>query len=87
MQLQTMLRFRAGWAKAEGPKHEVVLTYITGRGAWYHTCWKGMEEKSGGIATNIGIHLFDLLLWLFGKVQSQEVHIRNAQRMSCALEL
>ncbi len=47
-------------------QHDVVLTYITSRGAWYHTSWKGVEEKSGGIATNIGIHFFDLLLWLFG---------------------
>lgn len=75
------------YAKPEGTKHEVVLTYITGRGAWYHTSWKGMEEKSGGIATNIGIHLFDLLLWLFGMVQTQEVHSRNSHRVAGALEL
>src|SRR5688500_19232830 len=54
-------RLREGPA---GVQHDVVLTYITGRGAWYHTSWKGLEEKSGGIAANIGIHLFDLLWWL-----------------------
>jgi len=49
-----------------GKQHDVRLTYITSRGIWYHVSWKGQEEKSGGIATNIGIHFFDLLLWLFG---------------------
>lgn len=51
-------------------KHEINLKYITPRGHWYHTSWKGDIQKSGGIATNIGIHFFDLLLWLFGDVQS-----------------
>jgi UDP-N-acetyl-2-amino-2-deoxyglucuronate dehydrogenase len=47
----------------------VQLVYCTPRGAWYDSSWKGQEEKSGGIATNIGIHCFDLLLWLFGEVE------------------
>ncbi len=47
-------------------QHEVRLTYITARGGWYQNSWKGSPEKSGGVATNIGIHFFDLLLWLFG---------------------
>src|SRR5690606_8132477 len=47
-------------------KHDVELTYITSRGPWYHVSWKGQVEKSGGVATNIGVHFFDLLLWLFG---------------------
>ena len=61
--------------------HKVKLTYITKRGNWYHYSWKGNEEKSGGIAVNIGIHLFDLLIWLFGPVKDSKVFIRNSDRM------
>jgi len=70
-----------------GKKHDVVLTYITGRGHWYAASWKGSVEKSGGLATNIGIHFFDLLLWLFGDVQRCEVHLNQPARMSGFLEL
>lgn len=52
---------------------DVDLTYITSRGKWYHHSWKGEESKSGGIATNIGIHFFDMLLWIFGSVQEVKV--------------
>jgi UDP-N-acetyl-2-amino-2-deoxyglucuronate dehydrogenase len=58
----------------EGGQHEVELTYITSRGPWYHVSWKGHEDKSGGIATNIGVHFFDLLLWLFGPMQGIRVY-------------
>ena len=68
-------------------KHKVELTYITSRGNWYHYSWKGDEEKSGGIATNIGIHLFDLLIWLFGGVVENEVHLSDKNKMSGSLEL
>lgn len=68
-------------------KHKVELTYITSRGNWYHYSWKGDEEKSGGIATNIGIHLFDLLIWLFGGVVKSEVHLADKNKMSGLLEL
>jgi len=68
-------------------KHEVSLTYITSRGLWYNYSWKGMIEKSGGIATNIGIHFFDLLIWLFGNVEKSEVYLREPDRMSGFLEL
>lgn len=68
-------------------QHDVVLTYVTARGAWYHTSWKGITEKSGGIATNIGIHLFDLILWLFGKAGIVSVHHSDSERMSGYLEL
>ena len=54
-------------------KHDVKLRYITSRGHWYHISWKGDVQKSGGIATNIGIHFFDMLIWIFGDVQSSEV--------------
>ncbi len=68
-------------------QHDVTLTYVTARGAWYHTSWKGFLEKSGGIATNIGIHLFDLLLWLFGDAGDVIVHHSDPERMSGFLEL
>lgn len=69
-------------------RHQVVLTYVTARGPWYGVSWKGSEERSGGIAANIGIHFFlDLLMWLFGAVQRSEVHLRERQRMAGAVEL
>lgn len=68
-------------------RHQVELTYITSRGPWYHTSWKGQIERSGGVVTNIGIHFFDLLVWLFGSVRKSEVHLREAERAGGALEL
>ncbi len=68
-------------------KANVVLTYVTPRGLWYNYSWKGNEEKSGGITTNIGIHLFDLLIWLFGEVQKNEVHLYERNRAGGFLEL
>jgi UDP-N-acetyl-2-amino-2-deoxyglucuronate dehydrogenase len=53
--------------------YDVDLTYITSRGKWYHHSWKGEEQKSGGIATNIGIHFFDMLLWIFGAVKESKL--------------
>ncbi len=67
--------------------HEVCLTYITARGRWYDVSWKGSEERSGGIVTNIGIHFFDLLLWLFGAVTTCEVHVRDQRRMAGFIDL
>lgn len=57
----------------EGKVYDVDLTYITSRGNWYHISWKGEKSKSGGIATNIGIHFFDMLIWVFGAVKKVEV--------------
>ena len=68
-------------------QHDVTLTYVTARGPWYHTSWKGSLEKSGGIATNIGIHLFDLLMWLFGKAGDVQMHHSDPERMSGFLEM
>ena len=68
-------------------KHEVVLSYITSRGLWYYFSWKGILEKSGGIATNIGVHFFDLLIWLFGDVQLNILHLKDDKRMAGLLEL
>ncbi|MBM4428687.1 MAG: Gfo/Idh/MocA family oxidoreductase [Chloroflexi bacterium] len=71
----------------EGNMHDVELTYITSRGPWYQVSWKGHEDKSGGVATNIGIHFFDLLMWLFGSVGGVKVHHADEQRMSGFIEL
>lgn len=68
-------------------QHHVILTYIAGRGNWYHTSWKGQVEKSGGVATNIGIHFFDLLLWLFGPAGDVRLYHADAYRMSGYIEL
>jgi UDP-N-acetyl-2-amino-2-deoxyglucuronate dehydrogenase len=68
-------------------RHEIVLTYITSRGNWYFNSWKGMIEKSGGIITNIGIHFFDMLIWIFGQVQSSELHLSAPERASGRMEL
>jgi UDP-N-acetyl-2-amino-2-deoxyglucuronate dehydrogenase len=67
--------------------HEVELTYVAARGHWYDVSWKGLPARSGGIAMNIGIHLFDLLLWLFGDVQASEVHLADPRRMAGRLTL
>lgn len=67
--------------------HEVDITYITSRGHWYHRSWKGDEEKSGGIATNIGVHFFDMLSWIFGPVEENSVHVRRADCAAGTLQL
>lgn len=66
---------------------KVVLSYVTRRGPWYQVSWKGDPAKSGGVAMNIGIHFFDLLLWLFGSVREKEVHIHTPTKMAGMLEL
>lgn len=73
--------------KNNGRRHIVQLTYVTSRGLWYQTSWKGNPEKSGGVATNIGIHFFDLLIWLFGKVKTFGVNGREATKIGGFLEL
>ncbi len=72
-----------------GPKdkiYDVDLTYLTSRGTWYYTSWKGDESKSGGISTNIGIHFYDMLSWVFGKVKTNTVHLHNHDRAAGYLE-
>jgi len=71
----------------DGEKHEVELTYITPRGNWYYTSWKGDESKSGGIVTNIGIHFFDLLLLLYGAVIENVVNVYTHDRASGILKM
>jgi len=66
---------------AEAPADKVFdvdLTYLTSRGHWYHTSWKGDLAKSGGIATNIGVHFFDMLAWVFGPKKDSQVHLHQA---------
>lgn len=67
--------------------HHVVMTYVTPRGAWYRDSWKGDPSRSGGLAANIGVHLFDLLLWLFGGFRCSTLHSRSDVRMGGRLEL
>ena len=57
--------------------YDIDLTYLTSRGKWYFVSWKGDESKSGGIASNIGVHFFDMLSWIFGEVQENIVHIKR----------
>lgn len=74
----------------EAPKDKIWdldLTYLTSRGHWYYTSWKGEVEKSGGIATNIGVHFYDMLIWIFGPVQKNTVHIHAHDRAAGFLEL
>lgn len=68
-------------------KREVVLTYITSRGWWYLVSWKGQVERSGGLATNIGVHFYDLLIWLFGAVRHSEVHHNDPRKTAGFIEL
>ncbi|WP_028888604.1 Gfo/Idh/MocA family protein [Tenacibaculum ovolyticum] len=67
-------------------KYDVDLTYITSRGNWYDVSWKGDESKSGGIATNIGVHFYDMLSWVFGDVQENIVHLREKDKSAGYLE-
>ena len=67
-------------------KHEVELTYITSRGKWYMESWKGDPRKSFGVATNIGVHFFDMLHFIFGKLQRNVVHFANEQKAAGYLE-
>lgn len=82
-----LVALREQLRKASGGQHDVCLTYVTSRGHWYQSSWKGVLDKSGGIAVNIGIHFFDLLLWLFGAVQEQGVHLAEPDRMAGWIDL
>jgi UDP-N-acetyl-2-amino-2-deoxyglucuronate dehydrogenase len=74
-------------AQRRDGKAEVELTYITSRGRWYGVSWKGSPEKSGGLALNIGVHFFDLLIWLYGKPQGSTVYLSRPDKMSGIFEL
>ena len=73
-----------------GPKdkiYDVDLTYLTSRGHWYFTSWKGDVTKSGGVATNIGVHFFDMLTWIFGDVKQNIVHVHDKEKAGGYFEL
>lgn len=74
-------------ASGQEVRHTVCLSYVTERGPWYFNSWKGDEELSGGIATNIGIHFFDLLEWIFGPVNDLSVHVRRPEVVAGTLQL
>jgi UDP-N-acetyl-2-amino-2-deoxyglucuronate dehydrogenase len=67
--------------------HDIDLTYITSRGNWYNISWKGDIQKSGGVATNIGVHFFDMLGWIFGKTVANIVHLSENNKAAGYLEL
>jgi UDP-N-acetyl-2-amino-2-deoxyglucuronate dehydrogenase len=66
--------------------YDIELTYITSRGNWYYSSWKGEQPKSGGIATNIGVHFYDMLSWIFGDVKQNIVHLHQHDRAAGFLE-
>lgn len=73
--------------KRSGKIYDIELTYITSRGKWYFYSWKGNLSKSGGVVTNIGIHFFDMLSWIFGPVENNTVHLSKADKASGYLQL
>ena len=75
------------FSSSSGEKKDIVLSYVTRRGSWYDVSWKGDPKKSGGPSMNIGVHFFDLLLWLFGEAEHAELHLKETRRMSGYLEL
>jgi len=87
LQLRTNPALIAYRDALDGTRKQVDLAYCTPRGPWYLRSWKGDDSRSGGLAYNIGIHLFDALLWLYGGVRGIELHERTPQRMSGNLEL
>lgn len=87
LQLRLHPAIRALKRRMDGGKHKVTLQYITPRGKWYQKSWKANAEKSGGLAMNIGIHFFDMLIWVFGSVQSWKVTDRDNTRLVGTLEL
>lgn len=70
-----------------GKVYDVDLTYITSRGKWYFKSWKGNMEKAGGVATNIGVHFFDMLTWIFGPAKENVVHLSETDRAAGFLQL
>lgn len=82
-----LVAFRERLQASPARRHTVQLAYLTARGRWYDVSWKGVEERSGGIVINIGIHFFDLLVWLFGPVQHATVQLREAKRAAGTLSL
>ncbi|MBY0383928.1 Gfo/Idh/MocA family oxidoreductase [bacterium] len=74
-------------AEKRNGKYQIELTYLTSRGPWYHESWKGNVKKSGGLATNIGVHFFDMLTWIFGRTESLDLHFKNESIVSGVMSL
>ena len=87
LQLRLLPALRELKANLGTERADVELTYITSRGRWYAQSWKGVPEKSGGLALNIGVHFFDLLIWLYGKPLENHVYLAKADKMSGVFEL
>lgn len=83
----SLIALKENLSKQPSKRHQVDLCYITPRGSWYLNSWKGDVSKSGGIATNIGIHFFDMLTWLFGEENSSVVHASNEHTAAGYLDL
>lgn len=81
------LKDKINSALSDKTKYDIDLTYITSRGKWYLISWKGDVDKSGGVTTNIGIHFFDMLQWIFGNVQNNIVHISEPTKAAGYLEM
>jgi UDP-N-acetyl-2-amino-2-deoxyglucuronate dehydrogenase len=84
---KTILDLKKKIDKSPEKMFDVDLSYITTRGAWYLKSWKGNVDKSGGVATNIGIHFFDMITWIFGGVKENIVHVYNADKAAGFLQL
>jgi len=82
-----IVALRSEVAQAGTASYDIDLTYITSRGHWYHSSWKGDSSKSGGIATNIGVHFFDMLTWVFGPAIASTVHLNRADCAAGFLQL
>lgn len=83
----TIMALKEKYSSLDQKVHDIELTYMTPRGKWYDYSWKADIEKSGGVSTNIGVHFFDMLTWIFGDVKSQEVHLNQPKKMSGYLKL
>jgi UDP-N-acetyl-2-amino-2-deoxyglucuronate dehydrogenase len=84
---QAILDLKSRVEKNPDKFHDIDLTYITSRGDWYHKSWKGNEKRSGGLTTNVGVHFFDMLTWVFGGVVTNEVYLKNDNSCSGVLNL
>ena len=80
-------RVRRELAADPGKVYDLDLTYLTSRGRWYFIAWKGEVSKSGGVATNIGVHFFDMLSWIFGPVRASQVHLSQEDAVAGFLHL
>ena len=80
-------KVQAELTKNPNKVYEIDLTYLTSRGRWYFVSWKGDLSKSGGIASNIGVHFYDMLTWIFGSVKTNKVHLAEEDTASGVLEL